>query len=222
MQERYVKVRLLDAPLFLDKEYDYSVPQELSGEVRPGSFVTVPFGGGNRRRMGLVVAQTERDPALAVTKPIRSVTTPRISLSEEMLGLVEFLREQTLCATGDAVHAMIPSGALSGLAEQYRRTDRAVGDVRKLSVSEAFLLSHLDKGGKASADALKSRFGAETEKDLAHLCRLRLVVAVEGGFSEQAFLLDGRVPLSLNESLRLHTAYVELSCFTVAMEQITP
>ena len=110
MQERYVKVRLLDAPLFLDKEYDYSVPQELSGEVRPGSFVTVPFGGGNRRRMGLVVAQTERDPALAVTKPIHSVTTPRISLSSEMLGLVDFLREQTLCTTGDAVHAMIPSG----------------------------------------------------------------------------------------------------------------
>ena len=89
--------------------------------------------------------------------------------------MVDFLREQTLCTTGDAVHAMIPSGALSGLTEQYRRTDRAVGDVRKLSVSEAFLLSHLDKVGKASADALKNRFGAETEKDLAHLCRLRLV-----------------------------------------------
>ena len=58
--------------------------------------------------------------------------------------------------------------------------------------------------------------------DPTRMCRLRLVVAVEGGFSEQAFLLDGRVPLSLNESLRLHTAYVELSCFTVAMEQITP
>ena len=175
MQERYVKVRLLDAPFFLDKEYDYSVPEELSHDVHPGSFVTVPFGGGNRRRMGLVTAETERDPALSTTKPIRSVSTPRVSLSEELLSLVGFLREQTLCATGDAVHAMIPSGALSGLVEQYRRTERSVGDVRKLSVGETFLLTHLEKVGQASAESLKSRFGAEIEADLAHLCRLRLV-----------------------------------------------
>ena len=122
MQERYVKVRLLDAPFFLDKEYDYSVPEELCDKVRPGCFVTVPFGGGNRRRMGLVTAETERDPTLAATKPIRSASTLRISLSEEMLELVSFLREQTLCTTGDAVHAMIASGALSGLVEQYQRT----------------------------------------------------------------------------------------------------
>ena len=50
MQERYVKVRLLDAPFFLDREYDYSVPEELREDLRPGCFVTVPFGGGNRRR----------------------------------------------------------------------------------------------------------------------------------------------------------------------------
>jgi biotin-(acetyl-CoA carboxylase) ligase len=33
MQDRYVKVRLLDAPYFLDREYDYSVPEELSDKV---------------------------------------------------------------------------------------------------------------------------------------------------------------------------------------------
>ena len=51
MQDRVVKVRLLDAPVFLDRDYDYSVPEELCDTVRTGSFVTVPFGGGNRRRM---------------------------------------------------------------------------------------------------------------------------------------------------------------------------
>ena len=37
MQDRYVRVRLLDAPFFLDREYDYHVPQELSAQVLPGS-----------------------------------------------------------------------------------------------------------------------------------------------------------------------------------------
>ncbi|MBQ9097981.1 MAG: primosomal protein N' [Clostridia bacterium] len=175
MQERYVKVRLLDSPYFLDREYDYSVPEELNAQVRVGSFVIVPFGGGNRRHMALVVAETQRDPTLLATKPIRSVSTPRISLSEEMLGLVSFLREQTLCTTGDAVHAMIPSGALSGLSEQYRRTDKPVGDVRRLSSAEAFLLAHLEKVGQSGGDSLKNRFGPDTEQNLLHLCRLGLV-----------------------------------------------
>ncbi len=176
MQDRYVKVRLLDAPYFLDREYDYSVPEALSEQVRPGCFVTVPFGFGNRRHMGLVMAEAQKNNALAATKPIRSVSTPRISLSEEMLGLVCFLREQTLCATGDAVHAMIPSGALSALAERYRRTEKPEGDVRRLTKTEVFVLAHLNKVREASGDSLKSRFGAETEATLTHLCKLGLVV----------------------------------------------
>ena len=175
MQERYVRVRLLDAPFFLDREYDYSVPEELCEDVRPGCFVTVPFGGGNRRRMALVICETERNGAMSGIKPILSVATPGISLSEEMLGLVSFLREQTLCTAGDAVHAMMPAGTLSGLVERYCRTEKPVGDVRKLTSAEAFLLSHLEKVGEVAIDGLKSRFGAETEKNLMHLCRLGLV-----------------------------------------------
>ena len=174
MQE-YVTVRLLDAPFFLDRDYDYSVPEELSGAVHTGSFVTVPFGGGNRRHMGVVVGVREQAPATAAVKPVLSVSTPRISLSEEMLGLVCFLREQTLCTTGDAVHAMIPSGALSGLAERYYRTERAVGDVRRFDTVELLLLEHLEHVGGAGLSALKGRFGNGLEERLAHLVRAKLV-----------------------------------------------
>ncbi|MBR6728047.1 MAG: primosomal protein N', partial [Clostridia bacterium] len=175
MQERYVKVRLLDAPFFLDREYDYAVPEELAGDLRAGCFVTVPFGGGNRRHMAVVMRETERDPSLSHIKPVYSVSTPRISLSEEMLGLVCFLQEQTLCTAGDAVHAMIPAGTLSALAERYFRTDKPVGDVRRLSSAEAFLISYIEKVGEVGLDSLKNRFGPETEANLAHLCRMGLV-----------------------------------------------
>lgn len=171
---KYAKVRLLDAPRFLDKEYDYTVPSELADEVTEGSFVTVPFGGGNRRRMGLVIGTAEAT-SLDAVKPIICVTTPRISLSEEMLGLVSFLRETTLCATGDAVHAMIPAGAFSGLVEYYRPTGAAVRDVTRLTTEETFLFSHLSRIGGAGLDTLRSRFGAATEQMLARLVRLGLV-----------------------------------------------
>ena len=166
----FAKVRLLDAPHFLDKEYDYGIPEHLSKEVKAGGFVTVPFGGGNRRRMGLVTSVTTGSDCDAV-KPILSVTTPRISLSEEMLGLVVFLRETTLCATGDAVHAMIPTGALAGLVESYRATDLLPADLTKLSCEEAFLLSHVRRVGPVRLDSLQARFGEATEGHLKKLVK---------------------------------------------------
>ena len=51
----------MDAPSFLDREYDYSVPPELAAKALPGAFVTVPFGGGNRRHMALVTSTGPRD-----------------------------------------------------------------------------------------------------------------------------------------------------------------
>ncbi|MBQ7720695.1 MAG: hypothetical protein IJT56_08940, partial [Clostridia bacterium] len=48
------KVNLLDAPYSADITYDYFIPELLVGECVPGVFVTVPFGGGNRRQIALV------------------------------------------------------------------------------------------------------------------------------------------------------------------------
>ena len=170
MPERYAKVRLLDAPRFLDREYDYLIPDGMADALRVGSFVTVPFGGGNRRRMGVVCALATESAHEAV-KPIICVTTPRISLTEEMLGLVCFLRENTLCATGDAVHAMIPAGAFSELVAYYRPTAKAVADVTKQTPEEIFLLSYLQRTGGCSLHALRTRFGADVEEMLTRLQR---------------------------------------------------
>ena len=171
---QYAKVRLLDAPRFLDRAYDYAVPAELVPQMRAGAFVTVPFGGANRRRMGLVTALTDTADYDAV-KPVLSIVTPRISLSEEMLGLVSFLRENTLCATGDAIHTMIPAGAFSGLVEHFVPTGKTPADVTRLTPEETFFLSYLLRVGGASLSALHSRFGEDTEAMLRRLIRMELV-----------------------------------------------
>ena len=56
MENRYVKIHLLDNPYCIDNEYTYFVPHDLSEIVKRGSFVIVPFGNSNRTRIGLVVA----------------------------------------------------------------------------------------------------------------------------------------------------------------------
>ena len=170
-----VKVRLLDAPSFLDKPYTYSVPEHLDADVRPGVFVTLPFGGGNRRHVALVTAREDRDPTIGAVKPIFSLSTSHAALSPDMLALADFLCEQTLCTMGEAVHAMLPAGVLGGLCARYRVTDKPVGDVRRLSTEEAFLYAHLSQNGECSEDALRNRFGEGAEEMLEHLVRLKLV-----------------------------------------------
>ncbi len=173
---REVQVRLLDAPSFLDREYTYTVPSALAEAVRPGAFVTVPFGTGNRTRTAIVTGVAEGKAADGTAlKPLLELPSPEVHLTEEMLLLVDFLREQTLCSTGDAVHAMLPAGALFALAERYRVTDRPVGDVRRITPEESFVYAYLSEHGPCRLDTLRARFGAAVGERLAHLLKLRLV-----------------------------------------------
>ena len=170
-----VKVRLLDAPSFLDRDYDYALPDDLADAVVPGSFVTVPFGNGNRHYMALVNEIVQADPERTGLKPVFSLAAPGVSLDAQMLGLVHFLCEQTLCTTGEAVHALLPAGVLTGLAERYRVTDKPLGDVRRIPEREAFLYAHLQKNEGCTGQALRARFGAQVDEELAHLLRLKLI-----------------------------------------------
>lgn len=112
--ETYAGVYLLDAPFSIDRAFDYYVPLTLKADVRAGSFVTVPFGGANRRKIGLVASVGEKAQCAAENiKPVISVCPDTLFLDEALLGLVFFLKEHTLCTVGEAVHAMIPAAAFS-------------------------------------------------------------------------------------------------------------
>ena len=50
------KVAVAKAIYAIDRPYDYRVPQELEGRLRPGMRVLVPFGAGNRGSDGIVLA----------------------------------------------------------------------------------------------------------------------------------------------------------------------
>ena len=124
MENRYVKIHLLDNPYCIDNEYTYFVPHDLSAFIQKGSFVIVPFGNSNRTQIGLVV-ETSCDEPNTKTKSIKGLASEEIVFSETELALCHFMKEQTLCTIGDAVHSMIPAGALSGIVTVYKVVDGA-------------------------------------------------------------------------------------------------
>ena len=199
MQKEYAKVRLLDAPLQADRDYDYRVPPEWCDAIVPGSIVAVPFGMRNYKRQGLVTALTEASDYPHV-KCIAAPVDPPVVLSAEMLGLVDYLRAHTFCTTGDAVRAMMPPRALGGTETCYRPTDLTPADAGRLQQDLLDVYAFLRQAGQANRSALVERFGAAVDAVLDKLCRRRLIEKEQvlktgrGVKKDTLFCLTGQTP----------------------------
>lgn len=175
MANVYARVYVLDLPFAADRAYDYAVPAALTDEVHRGSFVTVPFGGGNRRHLALVaeIASSSEQPRI---KPVLSVSPGRLALREDEILLALRMKEQLLCTVGDAVRAMVPTASLVRMNEIYRlRTDADPRASASLCPEDdavvAFLRAHPD----TPTATLRHTFGAAVEESLQRLRRRRVV-----------------------------------------------
>ena len=169
---RFAGVCLLDNPYSIDGIYDYVIPEELAGDISAGSFVTVPFGTANQRRLALVT-EIKDHSAYKEAKSILSVCPEEMFLNEEMLGLCSFMKLRTLCTTGDAVRAMIPASSLSRLVTTYALSEEHIPTCSDdVPSSDLFVYEYLRENGEISLDALRRRFGAGVELKLKHLVTL--------------------------------------------------
>ena len=89
-----------------DMLFSYSVPENM--HLQRGCRVLVPFGRGNRRRIGVVMKLS--DGSTAGLKPVTAQVDDEPVVSEELLRLAEYLRYHTFCTFFDAVKIMLPPG----------------------------------------------------------------------------------------------------------------
>ena len=156
----YAGVYLLDSPYFLDGMYDYFIPLEMRGDVYPGRFLTVPFGKSNRKQMA-IVRELHPCPSFNDIKPIDGVCYDRPELSEEMLKLCDYMKEQCLCTYGEAVRCTTPSSALGKMTEFYYPLPKNGPNASSgFDAADLFVYDYLCSSGGKTLDALKVRFGA--------------------------------------------------------------
>ncbi len=174
MPREYAKVHVLDVPYTIDRIYDYFLPPYLRNAVKRGSFVTVPFGTGNRRYLGLVVDLAEKPSDESIhTKPVLAVCPDTLQLDEESILLCDFMKEMTLCSYGDAIHAMLPSAVLSRFEEHITLTEKSMNSAPKGTGTQAlFLYEYLKEHKHSTLTALKTRFGVKAETSVRKLCDL--------------------------------------------------
>lgn len=123
-----------------DMLFSYAVPEKLAAKTACGCRVLVPFGKGNKRRIGVVMKLTEGDSARL--KPLVSLVDEEPVVSEELLRLALYLREQTFCTYYDAVKTMLPPAMSVSTKETFRLVKNFTG-ADSLSPAAAELLDRL-------------------------------------------------------------------------------
>lgn len=111
------QVYLMGTSYSIDKLYEYYIPPELTGKIRRGQIVLVPFGKANRK-MSAVVYSIGSVEEIERFKPLLSARED-ILLTDEELKLALFIKEQTFCTVGDAIRTMLPPAVLTPVAERY-------------------------------------------------------------------------------------------------------
>lgn len=93
-----------------DKVYDYILPQNI--KAQPGSRVLIPFGAGNRTRVGLVLSvfDSAQNDAPRI-KAVDSLIDESPLLNDEGLYLLNAVRAKTFCTWFEALRVLIPPGA---------------------------------------------------------------------------------------------------------------
>ena len=178
------KIALQAATYAIDKPYDYQVPTELLDQLRPGMRVIVPFGAGNRRTEGIVLALEGGRPDDPRRKAILALLDEEPVLDAPELRLALWMRERYFCTVYDAARAMLPAGLYFSLQDRWQLApgmdeeaayEAAGRSERARRVLELIFAS----GGWADVAQLKEAFGTKDPNPALKLLRDKGVLTLE-------------------------------------------
>ena len=105
------------ATLDFDRIFSYIVPDRFEDEIQKGSIVLVPFGKGNKLRIGIVLTVEETENVSRL-KELVDVKNEDSVITEYSFSLIKHLKETTFCTWYEAVKTVIPYGALYKIKDE--------------------------------------------------------------------------------------------------------
>ena len=93
----------------LDRPFQYAIPGRLSGKIRPGSRVVIPFGRGDRELTGYVTGLSDK-PAIEPEriKDIIGVPSDEMPIEGQLIGLAAWMKEHYGGTMTQALKTVIP------------------------------------------------------------------------------------------------------------------
>jgi len=105
--EKYAAVVVNRKIAAVDRIFHYTIPEDLSEEVKIGSVVSIPFG---HQFLEGIVVDLPHTVERKDLKPILSLVSPRPLFSRELLLLSRWMADTYLCPWVTALQAMLPAG----------------------------------------------------------------------------------------------------------------
>lgn len=137
MPDAIARIAVSSVPYWVDRPYDYRVPDSLIAGCVPGVRVHVPFSSGNRRREGIVLALRDRsDCEPEKLKEVTEVLDSQPVLTQQQIQLALFMRERFFCTVYNAVRSMLPVGLWFDRDGHRRVQDRTIEIIRLLVSGE--------------------------------------------------------------------------------------
>lgn len=195
------KVAISRAAYSFDAEYSYSVPENLRDAAKVGVRVIVPFGKGNKRSIGFITrtyAESEYNEKL---KPISSVIDSESLLTDEMMKIIFWLKENTFCTFFDAYKSVVPTGFSYSFSKHYNLVNTYIDDER-LSSEERNIIEFLriNKNQREIDNFLDSRNDPDKKRIVDRL--------IDKGFIEETESLKRRVGDESVKMVRLSDRYL--------------
>jgi len=134
-----------------DRMYDYLVPENLSESSKPGMYVEVPFGKGNRPVPALIMSVSEEIESTYPLKDILRIIDPYPVLNEDQIALMDFIRFRYTCTYADVLKLLVPA-AVSKYSEKTQqvaflkdreKAEAALEEGKAGSLSAMYLLEAL-------------------------------------------------------------------------------
>jgi len=121
MYERLVAGVYVDqAAYHFDQAFSYLIPEALTKTLTRGCRVLVPFGRGNRKRVGMVAFIRPYDTADKTLKPITSQIDAMPVFGEEEFAIADFLVRTTFCSWFEAVRTILPNAFQFQVTSAFR------------------------------------------------------------------------------------------------------
>ena len=122
------KVAVSSANYSFDCEYSYRIPDNFKAIASPGSRVLVPFGKGNRKVIGFITRLYEEIDFDDKIKPIIKIIDEESLLTDEMLSIIMWLKENTFCTYFDAFKSVVPSGYSVNVTQRYTLANKSINE----------------------------------------------------------------------------------------------
>lgn len=120
------KVAVNKTAFSFDTEYSYAIPSDLSQKAEIGRRVVIPFGKGNRRRIGFITRLYERDTYDEAVKPIHSVIDDIPLINDDLLKITYWLKENTFCTLFEGYKTIVPTGFSYNISRKYELVNAEV------------------------------------------------------------------------------------------------